>query len=178
MQQGQRPRRRHARLNPELYARCGSICSVTAAVLDRRPVFRNHAVAAAAVDVLKAHAARTGVAVHGYCVMPDHVHLVLSASPTCDIITFVGQFKNLGQRAAWALGTHGAFWQKSFWDHFLRADEQLEAVILYVLNNPVRAGLVSHWREYPFSGSLALDLSPTLGGGGQAPALPNSWTGS
>lgn len=157
-----------------LYARAGSICSVTAAVLDRRPVFSNPAVAAAVVDVLKAHAARTGVTVHGYCVMPDHVHLVLSASPTCDLITFVGQFKNLAQRAAWALGTHGAFWQKSFWDHFLRADEQVEAVVSYVLNNPVRAGLATHWREYPFAGSLAIDLSPTDGGGGQAPAL-RSW---
>jgi hypothetical protein len=72
----------------------------------------------------------------------------------------------------------GAFWQKSFWDHFLRADEQVEAVVSYVLNNPVRAGLATHWREYPFAGSLAIDLSPTDGGGGQAPALPNSWTGS
>ena len=80
--------------------------------------------------------------------------------------------------AAWKRGVQGAFWQKSFWGPFLRADEQVEAVVSSVLNNLVRGGLATHWREYPFAGSLAIDLSPTDGGGGQAPALPVSWTGS
>lgn len=157
---------------------------MTAAVCERRPVFGNPAVAAAAVEVLKAHTHRTGVSIYGYCIMPDHIHLVLSASPLCDIITFVGQFKNLVQRAAWSLGSHGAFWQKSFWDHFLRADEQVEIAVEYVLNNPVRAGLVPHWREYPFAGSLVFTLDDINNGGGreagggQAPALPNTQTGS
>ena len=55
--------------------------------------------------------------------MPEHVHLILGASPTGDIVTFVGQFKNLAQREAWRRGIEGTFWQTSFWDHCLRADE-------------------------------------------------------
>ena len=92
-----------------------------------------------------------------------------SPRPPCDIVTFTGQFKNLAQREAWRLGVTGAFWQLSFWDHFLRGDERLELVIEYVLNNPVRSGLVARWRDYPFSGSLVFDLGED--GGGQAPAL-------
>ena len=38
---------------------------------------------------------------YAYCVMPDHVHLALSPSPSCDVVLFIGQFKNLTQRAAW-----------------------------------------------------------------------------
>ena len=87
------------------------ICSITIAVKGRAPVFACPAVAAAAVDVLRRHAATTGVPVYAWCVMPDHVHLILGASPpTCDIVTFVGQVKNLAQREAWRRGIKGVFW--------------------------------------------------------------------
>lgn len=112
----------------------------------------------AAVDVLGAHSRKTAIRVYGYCVMPDHVHMVIAPSATCDIVTFVGQFKSLTLRRAWRLGVKGSFWQTSFWDHFLREEEASKEVVLYVLNNPTRAGLVEHRREYPCSGSLALDL--------------------
>ncbi len=121
-------------------------------------MFADRAVAAAVVEVLQRRARETGVLVYGYCVMPDHVHLVVGPSPTCDVITFVGQVKNLAQRAAWRLGLDGKLWQESFWDRFLRTDEQVERAVEYVLSNPVRRGLVPTWRDYPFSGSLVLDL--------------------
>ena len=70
----------------------------------------------------------------------------------------MGQFKNLAQRALWNLGLHGRMWQAGFYDHFLRADEQVERVVLYVLDNPVRAGLVQSRDDYRFSGSLVFDL--------------------
>ena len=117
-------------------------------------MFGDPAVAAAAVEVLRERAAAAAVPVYGYCVMPDHVHLVLGPSPSCDIVTFVGQFKNLAQRAAWQHGVDGRIWQESFWDHFLRADEDVERTVVYALNNPVRKGLAATWREYPFAGSL------------------------
>jgi putative transposase len=153
------PQRRRTRLPRANYARSGNVCSITVAVDDRRPVFSRRDVAADAVDVLKAHARKTGVLVHAYCIMPDHVHLVLEASATCDIVTFVGQFKNLAQRAAWRRGVDGAFWQTGFYDHFLRRDEQLETVLRYVVDNPVRAGLVHAAQDYPFAGSLVLDVT-------------------
>ena len=37
--------------------------------------------------------------------MPDHVHLILGVSPTCAIVTFVGQVKNLAQRVVLRLRT-------------------------------------------------------------------------
>ncbi|MBI4318570.1 MAG: transposase [Chloroflexi bacterium] len=128
------------------------------AVQGRKPVFADYAVASCAVQVLREHAAKTDVRIYGFCVMPDHVHIVLGPSESCDVVTFVGQFKNLAQRAAWRHGAVGSFWQKRFWDHFLRAEEQLERVVEYVLNNPVRAGLVEQWSDYPFSGSLEFEL--------------------
>ncbi len=136
----------------------GAKASVTIATRDRRLVFGDPAIARAAVEVLQERSAATGVPVYGYCLMPDHAHLVLEPSPTCDITKFVGQFKNLAQRALWQRGVQGRFWQESFWDHFLRSDEEVERVVDYVLNNPVRKGLVTTWREYEFAGSLVFDL--------------------
>jgi len=153
-----RPQHKKIRLNQVEYGRREAICSVTVAVRERRPVFENGRAATDAVQVLRQLAERTGVLVYGYCIMPDHVHLVVSPSGTCDVVTFVGRFKNLVQRAAWKQGIVGAFWQASFWDHFVRADEQIERVVDYVLANPVRRGLVSRWQEYPFSGSLVFAL--------------------
>lgn len=151
-------RRKHIRLDQALYACQGAICSVTAATLHRRPVFAEPSLARSTVTVLRERAEVTGVPVYAYCVMPDHVHLVLGPSASCDIITFVGQFKNLAQREAWALGVKGRIWQTGFYDHFLRREEDLEDVVGYVLGNPVRAGLAQTPDDYEFSGSLMFDL--------------------
>lgn len=153
------PQRRRIRLENEAYGAVGAICSVTVGVKARAKIFADYRVANAAVEVLKDRASRTGVPIYCYCIMPDHVHLVLEASPTCNIITFVAQFKNLAQRAAWRLGIQGAFWQKSFWDHFLRREEQVEIVVNYVLQNPVRSGIAKQWQDYSFCGSLVFDLA-------------------
>ena len=80
----------------EVYAEIG-ICSITIAGKGRAPVFACPAVAVA-VDVLRRHAAATGVPVYAWGVRPDHVQLMLGASPTFDIVTFVGQFQDLAQR--------------------------------------------------------------------------------
>ncbi len=90
--------------------------------------------------------------------MPDHVHLLVTPSETCDAIAFVGRFKSLTLRVAWTRGIKGTFWQRSFWDRVLRKDEDLRAVVEYVLGNPVRAGLVENWRDYAYCGSLVYEL--------------------
>jgi putative transposase len=151
------PRRKRTRLPLPAYADPGTLCSVTIGLHRRRPVFAAVRAAATAVEILREHATKTGVPIYGYCVMPDHVHLVLGPSVGCDIVTFVGQFKNLAQRAVWKLGLQGKLWQVGFYDHFLRLDEQIERVVEYVLDNPVRMGLVAGRGEYPFSGSLVFD---------------------
>ena len=92
------------------------------------------------------------VLLHAFCVMPDHVHLIASPSHRCDIVQLVGRIKAHATRALQAHGTTLDLWQRSFWDHFVRADEDLAQAIAYVVENPVRAGLVAHRADYPFSG--------------------------
>ena len=55
------------------------------------------------------------------------------------------------KKANQVLGREGQFWQRESYDHIVRdRDEQLR-IRRYILNNPVRAGLVDHWTEWPYS---------------------------
>lgn len=49
------------------------------------------------------------------------------------------------------LGRTGAFWQHESYDHVVRDAAELERVIRYVANNPVAAGLVQEWTEWPWT---------------------------
>ena len=62
-------------------------------------------------------------------------------------------------RIAWAHAISGAIWQRSFFDHFLRTDEDILTVCRYIWNNAVRAGIVQQWNEYPYNGSTVYDLA-------------------
>ncbi|HEX5315563.1 MAG TPA: hypothetical protein VFX22_02840, partial [Candidatus Kapabacteria bacterium] len=46
------------------------------------------------------------------------------------------------------LSRHGDFWLHEGYDHVIRKG-RFGYVIAYVLNNPVKAGLCTHWREHP-----------------------------
>jgi putative transposase len=120
----------------------------------RFPFFADERIALTTVDLLRTLATDTGTQLHAHCVMPDHVHLLLEVAGNCDLIAFVGRFKNLTQRAAWTHGRQGRIWQRSFWDRFLREEDQLEAAVRYILDNPVRRGLVTTRDDYCFSGAL------------------------
>ena len=96
--------------------------------------------------------------------MPDHLHIVLEGdAENADLNKYISSFKqtsgyryrqNVGQR--FSADQKPKLWQPSFYDHVLRKDEDLLDVVRYILNNPVRKGLVRHYTEYMYSGSLVL----------------------
>ena len=94
-----------------------------------------------------------------YCFMPDHLHLLVQpASAGTNVIDFVQRFKSFTGRLAWNHGFQGKIWQPSFYDHILREHEDPMKHIRYIVENPVRAGIVDYWNEYPHTGSLVFDL--------------------
>jgi putative transposase len=87
---------------------------------------------------------------YAWCVMPNHVHLLLDAG---DLIGFVRIFKGKMSREAYAIERNRKLWQRSFYDHALRREESLQQVGMYIWNNPVRKGIVNDARHYEWSGS-------------------------
>ena len=90
--------------------------------------------------------------------MPDHAHLILTPLtaeigrrmfPLSEIMKAIkGTSSHAINRR---LRTHEVIWQEESFDHVLRSSESLDAKIEYILQNPVRAGLVNVASEYPWS---------------------------
>ncbi len=90
--------------------------------------------------------------------MPDHLHLVVMVPEGVDVLSFMHHLKlRSGFLCNRPLGSSGPFWQRSYYDHVIRREEDLRAIRTYVRENPVRAGLVEEVDAYPYSGSLAPD---------------------
>ncbi len=82
--------------------------------------------------------------------MPDHVHLLLSLDGCGKAVWgYVGIWKGLWTRRL-AMKKGSPFWQRTFYDHWIRSHEGREYAA-YIVGNPVRKGLVRDWREYPFT---------------------------
>ncbi len=107
---------------------------------------------------LAAVASATGTTVYAYCFMPDHAHLLVALPGGVHLSRFVQAFKGRSTRAFWEHGGSGRLWQRGFYDHVLRAEEDVREMARYIVANPVRRGLVQDFREYGGSGSLAFPL--------------------
>jgi putative transposase len=88
-------------------------------------------------------------------ILPDHAHLIFTplvdtqAMEVYSLATIMNAIKGASaHRINEILGRKGKVWQTESFDHVLRASENLDAKTQYVLENPVRAGLVQEWREY------------------------------
>jgi putative transposase len=86
-----------------------------------------------------------------YVVMPTHLHLFCEAGPN-GLKPVLEDFKRwTGHEAARLLGTEGErFWQDEWFDHWSRSDEEDERILAYIRNNPVKAGLVSDYLNWPY----------------------------
>jgi putative transposase len=102
-------------------------------------------------------AGNTFFAVHAYCVMPDHLHLLVGGTAaTSNLQTFVTTLKrNTAWEAKQQFGVR--LWQRSFYDHIVRHENEAEMIAWYIWKNPVRQGLCEDPREYPYSGSFTVD---------------------
>ena len=124
---------------------------------DRRPIFQNPNRAKAAIESLKIVSSSMNFLVHAFCVMPDHVHILVEGkTSTSDVVKFVAQWKqSTGYLFRGELARRS--WQRRFYDHILLRAEDSECVAWYIWMNPVRKGLAADPKQYPFSGSFTVE---------------------
>jgi putative transposase len=125
----------------------------------------------------KGAAEKFNVAVGRYVIMPDHIHLFVQGDPNFALSPWVGGLKRVisltvstdsqptrlpsqgrhSQVTRLPLqGKQNSLWQPGFFDHVLRSDESYAQKWEYVRDNPVRAGLVASWQEWPYQGEIML----------------------
>jgi len=82
--------------------------------------------------------------VHVMVLMPDHVHFLVSFPMDSKMTSMVANWKRFTSRRA------RIQWQRDFFDHRLRGDEGWREKGDYILQNPVRAELVSKAEDSPY----------------------------
>ena len=90
------------------------------------------------------------VLLHLVVAMPDHCHLLLTLLGGNSLESVMRRWKGrCARQGNSALQRSGPFWQPGFYDRRMRDLEETAAHQAYILRNPVRRGLVTHWQDYP-----------------------------
>ena len=101
------------------------------------------------------YCARAGVAVWAYCLMPNHVHLILTPEHPDALRAALGEaHRRYTRRINFRHGWRGHLWQERF-HSFAMDEDYLLACARYVELNPVRAGLVKRAEDWPWSSARA-----------------------
>jgi len=98
-----------------------------------------------------------------YCIMPNHVHLLMEAiladhlnhrgkTAKFPVANALRLLKGSTARSCnLQLERSGPFWNHESYDHYVRDEQEMERIINYILNNPVNAGLVNEWKDWQFT---------------------------
>ncbi|MBC8174911.1 MAG: hypothetical protein H8E82_04565 [Candidatus Marinimicrobia bacterium] len=150
-----RIREKKHRLDREFY-QGRVVVTFTALVKHRQPVLCEMNTFKAMIDSLE-KGVQDNLCKCIYTFIPDHTHIVMFGdSDQADTYKAMVDFKQ--QSGYWfSQNRPSVRWQKDFYDHIHRSNEDLNNQILYVLNNPVRRGVVKYWWEYSYSGSTGFD---------------------
>jgi len=89
--------------------------------------------------------------------MPDHIHILIESSKNMSIISFIKHVK--GRFVSWCReNDKNIRFQRSFYDHILRKEEDVYTISRYIIGNPIRAGIEDHFGDYLFAGSLVFEF--------------------
>jgi putative DNA methylase len=91
---------------------------------------------------------------YAWVLMPNHVHILVE--PLIDPSEMMRRIKGRSARAAnLLLGRTGQpFWAADSYDHWIRNPEERRKTWTYIVNNPVRAGLVARAEDYRWSSAF------------------------
>ncbi|MDD4309402.1 MAG: transposase [Candidatus Cloacimonetes bacterium] len=94
---------------------------------------------------------------HASCIMSNHVHLLLT--PLVDVDKekqAIGDISHSLKRFTAReinklLGKDGSLWANESYDHLVRNEKEYVRIGWYIINNPVKAGLVDDWKQWKFT---------------------------
>ncbi len=123
---------------------------VTTVTHNRHPLFKDIKAARLLVRELRCLHEEGEVISLAWVVMPDHLHWLIQLNDRWSLSRVV---KTIKARSALTinshLGQHGSLWQRAYYDHAARKDEDIRQFARYIVANPLRAGLVRDIGDYP-----------------------------
>ena len=121
--------------------------------LDKAPKRRDFDSAELAEMVQEAitHRESEGIwTVYEHVVMPGHLHMYVKFDQGRLKGNMEGFKRWTGHRAGEILDLDGRFWQREWFDHWARSPQEGDAIMEYIRQNPVKAGLVQDYRDWPY----------------------------
>ncbi len=119
---------------------------------------------------------------HGWVIMPNHVHVLVTLRDDYSLSGVVHSWKSYtAQRANKIRGRNGAFWYVDYFDRFMRDEKHFATTLDYIHWNPVKAGLCAEpgdwrWSSYREQGPEPERGHPALDKEGETPSLPEPAT--
>ena len=124
---------------------------ITTVTTGREVRFAHHATAIATVDALIQEGLWLESRLLCWVLMPDHLHALIHLGATESLSSIVRRMKCITATAANRVDMRrGAVWMPGFHDRAVRHVDDLDRIARYVLDNPVRAGLVAEASDYPY----------------------------
>jgi len=125
---------------------------LTFCTYERQKVFTDDEVVKTTLEQFRRTASIEKFAILAYCLMPDHAHLLVEGTEaTSDLKRFAKMAK---QRSG---GVHRRrcgqrLWQEGYFERVLRDGDDVRSIAQYIVDNPIRAGLVERPDQYPHVG--------------------------
>ncbi len=141
-------------MNIRRYYVPNSIVFITQVVEGRIPIFADNAHMALLLTIIRVAHDRYPFKMLGYIFLPDHFHLLIKLEPNITHSQIMHSIKpNFTKAYKQTLGVAGPmrFWQRRYWDHVIRDDEDFECHLHYIHYNPVKHGLVAKPEDWAHS---------------------------
>ncbi|WP_243454198.1 REP-associated tyrosine transposase [Oceanisphaera pacifica] len=123
---------------------------VTICTYNREPVFSQFTNARIVISELKNLHDTYSVSSLAWVVMPDHLHWLFALNTSLTLSEVVKMLKGKTARQLnVTMQRQGAIWQKGYYDHALRQEEDIKHIARYIVANPLRKGLVERIEDYP-----------------------------
>ncbi|MEN8127810.1 MAG: transposase [Planctomycetota bacterium] len=102
---------------------------------------RQRSVAQVALDALE-YFHNERYKLYALCIMPNHVHVLFRPFESYVLDKLLHSWKSYtGTKANELLNRSGVFWQKEYYDHLVRNEQEFSRILKYILENPEKAGL-------------------------------------
>ena len=131
---------------------------ITICTYNKKPTFGDNSLVTWLISSLKEKSESFGFKIWTYCFMPDHLHLLIEGKELdSDMKQFISSYKQ-HTGFYYKKKTGQSLWQINFYEHVLRKEEDTINIAEYIMNNPVRKGLVDNYSEYNQIGSFEFDI--------------------
>jgi REP element-mobilizing transposase RayT len=138
------------------YSETGRVYLLTSVTHNRQPIFTDWKLGRLLVNEFR-NAHCTGMVESlAWVIMPDHFHWLVELRD-CQLPQLMRKVKSGSTLAVTRAKTEQfKLWQKGYHDRALRREDDLIQMARYIVANPVRAGLVKRYGDYPLWDALWL----------------------